>query len=845
MHALRRHYRLSFLTCESLEKRLCLSKVVFETHDIAASDFSGANSVITADLDGDGDKDVLATSARDGKIAWFENLDGSATFGTQRLIASGLNYASSVQANDLDGDGDLDVVFQMRSSGFNISRIVWHENTDGIGHFGPQQVIGDGSAFSVSDLDGDRDLDVLIAGVFDSGVEPWLARGTLSWYENIDGSGNFGPSILIGEGTSMLATDVDQDGDIDVFAGSAYGGFGSSDLFFYENVGNGAVFSGKTQIGVGHPVDVLDVDGDGDLDLLSAEYWDSGSAVAWHENNGQSSFDQKHVIVDQHFHLHSISVVDFNYDGTLDVVAAELFASRLVVSQNTDGHGNFDAFEPILIPDVGFELRDSYVDDIDDDGDHDLLIASENSVGWYPYSQESSSYGSRREISHNGLRRANSVVATDIDGDRRPDILTAGYGVVAWYRNTDGRGTFGPITEIANVPSIGEVLAADLDGDTDVDVVHEFQSGNRSTIVWYENADTNGTFSQEKNITSSSWHSIWLDVKDMDGDGDLDVISADVRVTRSRISWYENIDGLGSFGPARIIARDTSTPIQAADVDGDGDVDIVSMLRGNDGWPTDLVWHQNLDGSGDFGDPQLIGHLMLPYSVYAVLAMDVDRDGDVDIVSAFEDGKIVWHENMDGRGHFGSQQILATEPQQARQMLAADLDGDGHMDIIAASSDRMLAWYENIEDIERVGPRNVFNTQIIDPRSLDAMDLDGDGDVDVLSASSGDDRIAWYENRIIGDSNDDGIFDSSDLATAFTSGKFETGREATFDEGDWNQDGYFDSADLVSVFQVGHYVSAVNPLRSGVAAAIDQIFTLDDKDDRTTREPAADPSTEH
>ena len=95
----------------------------------------GAESVYTADLDGDGDQDVLSASFDDNKIAWYEN-NGNGAFGEQRVITTRVLGAISVYAADLDGDGDPDVL----SASFKSNRIAWYEN-DGNGGFGPQQVI--------------------------------------------------------------------------------------------------------------------------------------------------------------------------------------------------------------------------------------------------------------------------------------------------------------------------------------------------------------------------------------------------------------------------------------------------------------------------------------------------------------------------------------------------------------------------------------------------------------------------------------------------------------------------------------------------------------------------------
>ena len=78
----------------------------------------------------------------------------------------------------------------------------------------------------------------------------------------------------------------------------------------------------------------------------------------------------------------------------------------------------------------------------------------------------------------------------------------------------------------------------------------------------------------------------------------------------------------------------------------------------------------------------------------------------------------------------------------------------------------------------------------------------GDGDIDIS------DRGVWYEQRPIGDSNGDGVFDSADLVTVFQAGRYNRTPlgNTTFQEGDWNADGSFDSRDFVFAFQFGTYL---------------------------------------
>ncbi|MBI4880626.1 MAG: VCBS repeat-containing protein [Planctomycetes bacterium] len=150
--------------------------------------------VFATDLDGDGDADVLSASWFDDKIAWYENTNGLGSFGPQQVISAVAMEASSVFAADLDGDGDADVL----SASYEDHKIAWYENTDGLGTFGPQRVIS-GSALNArhacaADLDGDGDPDVLSASA---------AVDRIAWYENLLGTSQSDMGYQ-GPGTSKI-----------------------------------------------------------------------------------------------------------------------------------------------------------------------------------------------------------------------------------------------------------------------------------------------------------------------------------------------------------------------------------------------------------------------------------------------------------------------------------------------------------------------------------------------------------------------------------------------------------------------------------------------------------------
>jgi hypothetical protein len=431
--------------------------------------------------------------------------------------------------------------------------------------------------------------------------------------------------------------------------------------------------------------------------------------------------------------------------------------------------------------------------------------------------------------------QARSAKSADVDGDGDMDVISASQkeNRIVWHENVDGAGTFRPQPWIISneADRANYVVAADLNRDGNTDAL--YASAFNNTIAWFGNNGAGG-FGETNVISSQASLASSITAADLDGDGDLDVLATSVG--NDTVAWYENIDGAGAFSPQRVITdqADGARSVDAADLDLDGDLDVLFASPLND----TIAWHENLDGNGTFGDRKMIS-LPNPNSSHAnfISTADLDGDGDLDVLSAsYIDEEVSWYENTDGRGTFGLERVIMhgiTRPfPRVDTVSAGDLDGDGDLDIVSADElGHMTYWSENIDGLGAFGSQQLIGpSSELTGGSFQLTDLDNDGDLDILAASDHEGIVAWHENRLIGDSNDDGVFNTSDLIRVFQAGEYRDDilRNSTFDEGDWNLDGDFDSSDLVLAFQAGTYTIPNSTSMSRFAAAVDWLFDDDD-----------------
>ena len=311
----------------------------------------------------------------------------------------------------------------------------------------------------------------------------------------------------------------------------------------------------------------------------------------------------------------------------------------------------------------------------------------------------------------------------------------------------------------------------DIDGDGDTDVLGAagrygppyFFSGS---IGWWENNDGSGTSWTHRSVASfTSYPSI--SSADLDHDGDMDVIGA-ARGNINDLAWWENIDGSGINWTEHTIPSSIqeASSVDTADVNGDGYVDLLSTDAGNE-----VIWLENVDGSGSNWTEHIIGYNNVPYDVYGA---DVDGDEDIDVVAPSYNGDYIrWWENVDGSGINWDDHDVANNFNGARSVFASDVDGDGDIDILgAASLEWAITWWENSDGSGDSWIEHSISSNFNWAFAVYASDMDEDGDTDVLGAAYFGDDITWWENTDGSGLNwnehlIDGNFDGArDVATA-------------------------------------------------------------------------------
>jgi hypothetical protein len=339
----------------------------------------------------------------------------------------------------------------------------------------------------------------------------------------------------------------------------------------------------------------------------------------------------------------------------------------------------------------------------------------------------------------------NDVAVGDVDGDGDLDMLSANTNDNSVsVRLNDGTGSFtAPATnaEISGVGQARQLVLGDADGDGDLDM---FVVNASSVVVGLNNGTGNFAIPQSQNWLLFGTGVDFLTLGDVDGDGNLDVLAIDFQTNKAYVRLN---DGTGRFTApetnADITLNDAPGYPALGDVDNDGDLDLLVT-----GFRTNTVSVRLNDGTGNFTAPTTNATVPVGAAPAIMAVGDVNGDGNLDLLTANQDGYSVSIRLNDGTGHFtapatNAEIAFPRDPYKTPYWIAlGDVDADGDLDVLVTFVDLFNNGTVSVRLNNGTGSFTAPATNAsIDtggqrPYGLAMGDLDGDGDLDMLIANS-------------------------------------------------------------------------------------------------------------
>ena len=327
---------------------------------------------------------------------------------------------------------------------------------------------------------------------------------------------------------------------------------------------------------------------------------------------------------------HIVALADVNGDGKVDLIGAN-YGTRSVPSSGdsvsvltNNGSGVFGINATLTVTN-GAEFV--LAEDINGDGKVDLIISQQNSSLLTIFTNNGSGIFGFNAIVQTGTNPV-WIATADINGDGYPDLITANVpGNTLTILTNNGAGEFGFDTNLPTGNFPDPVLAGDVNGDGKPDLI--CVNGNDGTITIFTN-NGNGFFSSETNFSPGAVQ-FSIALADLNGDGKPDLILPNWSVNTLSV-WTNNGNGaFGSNATYNVGVGPESAVV--ADVNGDGYPDLITANdNGCPGQSTCNVGSLTIltnNGSGHF---KLCTSINTGYWPGLVLAADVNNDGKQDLI---------------------------------------------------------------------------------------------------------------------------------------------------------------------------------------------------------------------